>query len=65
MPTSELVGVAEAARLLGCDVRTLHRWIKRSQIKAQKLPGRTAAYILYRPDVEALLSQRESARVTS
>ena len=56
MPTSELLGTAEVAQLLSKDVRTVHRMIRRGEIPAQKLPGRTAAYIIRRTDVEALLA---------
>ncbi|HZL03964.1 MAG: helix-turn-helix domain-containing protein [Actinomycetales bacterium] len=56
MPTSELLGTAEVAQLLSKDVRTVHRMIRRGEIPAQKLPGRTAAYIIRRTDVEAMLS---------
>jgi len=56
MPTSELLGTSEVARLLRKDVRTVHRMIRRGEIPAQKLPGRTAAYIIRRTDVEALLA---------
>ena len=56
MPTSELLGTSEVAQLLSKDVRTIHRMIRRGEIPAQKLPGRTAAYIIRRTDVEALLA---------
>ena len=56
MPTSELLGTAEVAQLLSKNVRTVHRMIRRGEIPAQKLPGRTAAYIIRRTDVEALLA---------
>jgi len=56
MPTSELLGTSEVAQLLSKDVRTIHRMIRRGEIPAQKLPGRTAAYIIRRTDVEAMLS---------
>jgi len=56
MPTSELLGTAEVAQLLSKDVRTVHRMIRQGEIPAQKLPGRTGAYIIRRTDVEALLA---------
>jgi excisionase family DNA binding protein len=55
MPTSELLGTAEVAQLLSKDVRTVHRMIRRGEIPAQMLPGRTAAYIIRRADIDALL----------
>lgn len=57
MPKSELVGVSQAAQILRRDVRTVHRMIRRGELPAEKLPGRTAAYVLRLDDVERLLGE--------
>ena len=55
----EQLPVTEVARILGCNVRTVHR-----MIQAGKLPGRRAhqgvraPYLVMRSDVDALLSAR-------
>lgn len=56
MPKSgnDPITVAEAARILHCDRKTVLRWIAAGRIPAKKLAGRTGAYILQPEDVEAL-----------
>jgi excisionase family DNA binding protein len=62
---SELISVSQAASMLSLDVRTVHRKIQRGELPAQKMPGRTAAYILRRADVEALLASAGAERNAS
>lgn len=50
----EPMTVAEAAVLLHCDVRTIHRMIARGELTAVKAhSGLRAPYLIARADVEA------------
>ena len=54
-----LVTVAEAAALLACDRRTVHRLVERGALTpALKLPGLRGALVLDRAAVEALAVER-------
>lgn len=65
MPKLDVLPTSEAARILGLDVRTVHRMIKRGTLPAHKLPGRTGSYVINRTDVEAILAAAEPARSAS
>lgn len=63
MPKSGLMSTREAAALLNLDVRTVHRMIRRGELEAEKLPGRTAAYVMRRDEVERLQSTRSPEQI--
>jgi excisionase family DNA binding protein len=49
----DLVGSAEAARLLGVDRSTLTRWVASDRIKvAHRMPGDSGALLFERAEVE-------------
>lgn len=51
---TELIGVAEAAEIIGRDKRTVHRMVARGELEpASKLPGLRGAFVFRRADVEA------------
>ena len=52
MRTSDIINATEAAEILGISVRAVQHRIMRGTLPAQKLPGRTGAYVLNRNDVE-------------
>jgi len=58
----ELIGTAEAARILQVDKTTLTRWAADGRIKPiVKMPSKNGAFLFNRSDVEALLSQSDGA----
>lgn len=53
--TSELIGAAEAARILGVNRSTVTRWAQSGRITPHtKLPTTNGALVFNRADVEAL-----------
>lgn len=52
MSNPDWINVAEAAGILNLSVRAVQHRIAAGSLPAQKLPGRTGAYILARSDVE-------------
>jgi excisionase family DNA binding protein len=59
MVLTELLGVSEAAKLIGCSERTVKRLAKTGELPhALKMPGQTGAYLFHRNDVEALAKGR-------
>lgn len=52
-PETEWIGVSEAATILHLSVRAVQHRIATGSLPAQKMPGRTGAYLLKREDVEA------------
>lgn len=51
-PQPDLVSTAEAARLLNCHVRTIHRLVVSGELApAAKVPGLTGAYLFRREDI--------------
>ena len=59
MVLTELLGVSEAAKLIGCSDRTVNRLAKTGVLPhAHKMPGQTGAYLFHRADVEALAKGR-------
>ena len=57
-PSQPPLGVAEATEILGCGRTWVLHLIKTKRIRATKLPGRTAAYLLNRSDVDALAAKK-------
>lgn len=57
MPTPDFLPVADVARLLKKDVRTVHRMIERGELEAVKAhEGIRAPYLVSRTSVDAALS---------
>jgi len=52
--TSQLIGAAEAAEILGEDVRTVQRKAKTGEYPSQKMQGLRGAYVFHRVEIEAL-----------
>lgn len=53
MPTPDLIGATEAARLIGCDKTTLTRAVADGRIaKAHKLPGKNGAFLFATDEVD-------------
>lgn len=63
MPTgTDLIGSAEACRILEVHPATVGRWVDSGRLTpAHKLPGKNGAYLFNRADVERLASERASA----
>lgn len=63
MPTTEdLVGTAEAGRILGKTARTVQRMVTSGAlVPVVTLPGKTGAFLFKREDVERIKASRESA----
>ena len=56
------LGTAEAAQILGIEVRTVHRMVADGRLRpAMKLPGKTGAYVFARVEVERLAAERRAA----
>lgn len=58
---TDLISAAEAAQILHISVRAVQHRIAAGSLPAQKLPGKTGAYILNRAEVEAIAKSRASA----
>lgn len=57
MPTTDFLPVADVARLLKKDVRTVHRMIERGELEAVKAhEGKRAPYLVSRTSVAAALA---------
>ena len=55
----DLIGSAEACRILGIHASTLTRWVTAGTINFHhKLPGLNGAYLFRRADIEQLAAQR-------
>jgi excisionase family DNA binding protein len=55
------ISTTEAARLLGCSLRTVQRMVDKGVLPAWKLtPGLKSVYVVERKDVEALIKQRKA-----
>jgi excisionase family DNA binding protein len=57
--TVKLLGVVEVAELLNIGRRAVVDLIRTHQLPAEKLPGRTGAYVLRPEDVEAYRKARD------
>jgi hypothetical protein len=54
-PEEDLIGTADATRILSVDKTTITRWVASGKlVPALKLPRRNGAYLFKRADVEAL-----------
>jgi len=49
------ISVADAARILGKDRKTILRWIESGRIPATKLSGKTGAWLVSPDDLAALM----------
>lgn len=59
MSQSELLGVSEAAEIVGVSIATIKRAAVAGALPvALKMPGATGAYLFHRADVEALRMER-------
>lgn len=57
--TPDLIGSAEACRILRVNNSTLTRWVAAESVKAaHKLPGKNGAYLFERADIERLAVER-------
>jgi excisionase family DNA binding protein len=62
MPNLDLVPTAEAARMLGCHVRTVHRLVEAGALTpAVQAPGLRGARMFRTRDVMRLAKQRKAA----
>jgi predicted site-specific integrase-resolvase len=56
--TDELIGSAEAERILGVNRATISRWVKDNKLNtAMKLPGLRGPMLFRRSDVERLAAR--------
>ncbi|MFY2788503.1 helix-turn-helix domain-containing protein [Rhodococcus sp. MALMAid1271] len=56
------ISVAEAALTLGVDVRTIHRMIRRGQLRGNKVhEGLRAPFLVDKRDVVSISAARETA----
>ena len=61
MNHTDLIGSAEACRILGRDKATLSRWIGDGRLTpVHQLPGKNGAYVFRRADVDTLAQQEAS-----
>lgn len=59
---ADLIGAAEAARMLELERSTLTRWIHGGKIKPlAQLDGKRGAYVFDRSDVEALAQGKQES----
>ncbi len=62
MSQSDLIGTAEAARLLGWSVAKVKRQAKAGEVPhAMKMPGDTGAYLFHRAIVQMVADKNEAA----
>ena len=54
------ISATEAALILGRPPRAVHRMIQRGELRATKMPGLRAPYLIDRADVEALLDRKSA-----
>lgn len=53
---SSLISTSQAAQLADVSTTTIQRWIAGGRLAAEKLPGRTGAFVIRRGDLDALLA---------
>ncbi len=59
---NDLIGSAEACRILGVDKATITRWVTAGTLTpAHKLPGLNGAYLFTRADINQLAAERAEA----
>lgn len=63
MPLTDLIGTAEAARLLDCSHRTVHRLVEDGTLTPAHIAsgGRAGIFLFNRSDVQRLAKAREKA----
>lgn len=60
--TADLITSPEAAQLLGCSIRTIHRRVDAGELTPfRKLPGPNGAYLFWRVDVDAYIRRAADA----
>lgn len=59
---ADYLSAAAAAKLLGVADVTVQRWAKAGRLAAQKLPGRTGAYVITRAEVDRVRAERSGKR---
>lgn len=60
--TSDLIGTAEASRILGIEKTTLTRWVADGRVTAEaKLPGKNGAFLFNRSEIVAYAAESRSA----
>lgn len=60
--TADIIGSAEACRILYVNNSTLTRWVKSGRVPvAGKLPSKNGALFFRRTDIEALAAELEGA----
>lgn len=64
MPKSWM-SVSEASETTGIPKRTLIHAIQTERLEAHKAPGRTAAYVIDRADLDAYVAARDSQEATA
>lgn len=57
----DVIGAAEAARLLGVSKATVNRRAAAGQLTAVKMPGLTGAHLFDRDEIESLANQKADA----
>ncbi|NIL76775.1 hypothetical protein RhoFasB10_02902 [Rhodococcus sp. B10] len=57
----DVIGAAEAARLLGVSKATVNRRAAAGQLTAHKMPGVTGAHLFDRDEIESLAKQKADA----
>jgi len=60
-----LVSSAEAGRILGVTPVTIQRWAREGSIAAEKLPGKTGAYVLRQSEIRRIAADRAQAKLGS
>lgn len=55
----EFMSTADAARFLAVHTTTVQRWIRDGRLRAIKVGGKTAGYVLRTADVKALAEARK------
>ena len=63
MPTSQHLTTTEVAKMLGCDISTVNRKVRRGELRPHiKAPGLRGAHLFEREEIERYLdAQREDA----
>jgi len=61
--TDDLIGTAEAARILGRSLRTVHRLVQDQHLTPALIApgGQSGVYLFRRGDVESLAAKRSAA----
>ncbi|SKO51951.1 Helix-turn-helix domain [Mycobacteroides abscessus subsp. bolletii] len=60
-----MLSSTEAGQLLGVTTVSVQRWARDGLIAAEKMPGKTGAYVFRRSEVERVLASRAAERMTA